>query len=195
MKTTRNTRVILYGGAFNPPTLAHVAILEACIKQARQWKAEVWLMPSGERRDKTIGVSRERRLEYIAAMTADARRRGVRVSIITTELDRTEPVETYDTVKELEQNYPDRSFTWVFGADSTETMGEWKQGRWLLERLDKLVIEREGSTVNPQARRTTLLPVVTPVVSSTEVRRRLAVGAPVRELVSPSVAELLASVS
>jgi|GEM_PF-3241881 len=41
---TKNT--IIYGGAFNPPTRAHQAILQACIDYAEQLSvdAEVWLM-------------------------------------------------------------------------------------------------------------------------------------------------------
>jgi len=193
MKRQKMIETVIYGGAFNPPTLAHVAILRACFEYAQKHGAQVWIMPSGNRLDKIIPVSRERRLEYIEALVRDATR-GSRdvVKVITAELDRTVSVETIDTVRELEQTYPGRAFTFVFGADSTETMGEWKGGDELLATLRMLVIERDGSHVNPKARHARPLQVKAPNVSSTQVRALLEVGGPIETLVSPSVAQLFA---
>jgi nicotinate-nucleotide adenylyltransferase len=191
MKNPEKLETIIYGGAFNPPTLAHIAILQACVDYARPRGAEVWVMPSGDRSDKTIPTPRVRRLAYIGAMLDDVQSDGVPMSIITDELDRPTEVETYDTVVELADTYPDRRMTWVFGADSTETMGEWKNGDWLLEHLDKIIIERVGSTVNDLAKRATILNVVPPNVSSTEVRRRLTTGEAIDDVVSPGIALLL----
>ena len=191
MKSPERIETVIYGGAFNPPTLAHIQILQACIDYAEPRGAEVWVMPSGDRFDKVIPVPRERRMAYIAAMLADVDSRGVKTDLITTELDREVEVETYDTVIELDEAFPDRQMTWVFGADSTETMGQWKNGDWLLENLQKLVIEREGSRINPLAKRATAMTIATPNVSSTEVRRRLECHEPIDELVSPMVAAIL----
>jgi nicotinate-nucleotide adenylyltransferase len=182
---------IVYGGAFNPPTLAHEQIVQACVEYARDRNADVWILPSGNRLDKSIPASREQRLAYIAAMLAGVRTEGVETAVPTLELDRVVPVETYDTVTQLAQQFPDREMTWVFGADSTETMGQWKMGSWLLENMSKLVIERPGSTVNPLARRVTQLTVHTTDVSSTTVRARLEQGLPVDDLVPLEVAKLL----
>lgn len=124
-------------------------------------------------------------------MIHDVDRQGVAIGIATTELDRIEPVETYDTVMEFAKAYPERSMTWVFGADSTETMGDWKQGEFLLQEIDKLVIERPGSVINPLAKRAVRLTVQTPAVSSTEVRRRIEYGEDYEELVSVGVGRIL----
>jgi len=193
MKHTHPIETVIYGGAFNPPTRAHVAILQACFEYAASRNAEVWIMPSGNRRDKHIPVSRERRLEYIDALVRDAARtERDTAKVITTELDRVVSVETADTVAELSRRYPDRSFTFVFGADSTATMAEWKDGELLLATLSMLVIEREGSCINPLAKYATPLRVTTSSVSSTQVRALLASGGSIDELVTPSVAQLFA---
>lgn len=191
MEKAIQKETVVYGGAFNPPTLAHQAILEACVEYAERNRADVWVLPSGNREDKTISTSRETRLKYLEALIKDTDKGDISPAVITTELDRNELIETYDTVKELEQNYPNRRFRFVFGADSTQTMASWKMGEALLEDLSMLVIEREGSTINPLARHAVLLSVKTPNVSSTEVRARLVTGASVEELVGPSVARLV----
>ena len=191
MEQQKRIETIIYGGAFNPPTLAHLAILQACIVYARPISADVWIMPSGDRVDKPIGVNPARRLEYITAMIADSDTEEVRVHVLTTELERTLAVETSDTVLELEESYPDRQFTWVFGADSTETMAEWQNGDWLLENLTMLVVNRVGHQINPLAKRALALTVPTINVSSTLVRQRLEADQDVTPFVSPSVLTLL----
>jgi len=191
MEQIRKQETIIYGGAFNPPTLAHKAILDACADYAQTRQADVWVMPSGDRQDKTIRTSRAMRLAYIDAMIESVDNTEVVPQVVTTELDRTIMVETYDTIKELEAEYPDRTFTFVFGADSTETMASWHGGEELLENLSMLVVEREGSVVNPMARHAVRMQVNTPNVSSTQVRERLAAGVSVADLVAARVALLL----
>lgn len=188
------TEAIIYGGAFNPPTLAHELIVQSCVDYARDRDAEVWLLPSGNRLDKTIETPRARRLEYITAMVMGLNVGGVPIRVPTLELDRSVPVETFDTVTELAALEPNYDMTWVFGADSTETMADWKQGEWLLEHLPKLVIERPGCEVSPLARQATMLTVQTPDVSSTFVRQRLANRETVDDLVPQRVARILQTV-
>lgn len=181
---------IVYGGAFNPPTLAHEAIIAASLEFARTVDADVWLLPSGDRSDKRIYVERERRLGYLAAMLVDLDAKDS-VSIIESELDRNVDVETYDTVMELQEQYPERAFRWVFGADSTHTMGAWKQGAWLLKNLDMLLVERLGSFISSDARNVETLSIPAMDISSTEVRRRMETGEPLDEFVGNAVGQLI----
>lgn len=191
MEQMRNKETVIFGGAFNPPTLAHLAIFNACIEYAENRNADVWLLPSGDRTDKVISVPREVRIAYLDAMIHDAKVSGVRPEIITSELDRDTLIETYDTVQELKGAYPNRTFRFVFGADSTETMASWNRGQQLLEELPMLVVPRLGSSINPAAHDVILLDVETPDISSTQVRTRLAQGAAVKDLVGASVALML----
>lgn len=192
MESQKRIETIIYGGAFNPPTLAHIAILQACVDYARPRGADVWVMPSGERLDKAIHVDRTRRLDYIDAMIDDVDTSGVAMDVYTKELDRKVNIETFDTVLELNDDFPEREFTWVFGADSTETMGDWYNGPWLLENLSMLVLDRDGYTVNPLAKRAMMLTIPHMNISSTDVRNGLAAGDDISSLVSPRVHSLIA---
>jgi nicotinate-nucleotide adenylyltransferase len=183
----------IYGGTFNPPTLAHEAILKACIEYARKLDADVWLIPSGNRVDKQISVSRGMRIKYIDAMLDDIAVGHTAIKLITTELDRNKSVETFDTLQEFTKTYPNRSFIWVFGADAIETMSDWGNGQWLLDNLNMLIAERQGSIVNPLAKKVIILDVKIPDISSTEVRRHLDAGEPIDNMVGKSVNNLLDS--
>lgn len=192
MKTSeRQTETIIYGGAFNPPTRAHQAILQACIDYAEPRGADVWIMPSGDRIDKEITTPRDVRLAYIEALANDVMARSVQIDIETTELDRGYQTETCDTVEEMNLAYPDRRFTWVFGSDSVNTMHEWQGGDVMLRELPMLIVERPRHAVRRLGRNAVILNVVTDEISSTLVRARLDRCEPIDELVSPAVSQLL----
>lgn len=182
---------IVYGGAFNPPTLAHQAILQACIHYAEPRKADVWLLPSASRLDKTIETSNDRRLRLCEALICDVVQRSVKLKINSSELDRNEPTQTYETVKEFQVTYPDRTFRWVFGADSVAHMPTWRGGEWMRENLPMLVVGRPGSPHIKGGANIIRLAVESPI-SSTEVRRRMASNESYEELVGPHVGAILA---
>lgn len=192
-KEAKKQETIIYGGAFNPPTRAHHAIVQACVDYAEPRGADVWIMPSGNRLDKEITVPRERRLQYARALASDVTARTVTVAVETTELDRQVPTETIDTVREMDERYPDRRFVWVFGSDSVATMPSWKEGEWMVDNLPMLVIHRPGNTICALGQNAVLLDVWTPAVSSTMVRERLKENQPVHDLVTSSVERLLVS--
>lgn len=184
---------IVYGGAFNPPTRAHQAIVQACVDYAEPRGADVWIMPSGSRLDKQIETSRERRLAFVRALASDVLVKTVRIAIETSELDRHVPTETIDTVREMNERYPARQFVWVFGSDSVATMPSWKNGEWLVDTLPMLVIERPGTPVQELGKNAVRLKVAAGEMSSTAVRERLATYAPISDLVPPTVEQMLRS--
>lgn len=186
-----NKTAIIFGGAFNPPTVAHQIIFQATVDYASSVGAEVWLLPSGNRTDKTIPVTRSRRIDYIEAMVNDLQPGQVPISVVTSELDRKVPVETYDTHLELLKSNPGYDLVWVFGADSTQTMQDWKQGNWLIQNMKMLLVTRPGSDVNFNIVNFEILEIAALDVSSTELRRRIEMKEPFDDITSPSVARLL----
>lgn len=192
MKGHAMKETIIYGGAFYPPTRAHEAILQACIDYAEPRQADVWLLPSANRQDKTIDATRERRLELCEALCRDVVRRTVTVAVNTMELDRDKPTETYDTVCELAADNEDRTFTWVFGSDSVATMRSWSRGEWLHDNLSMLVIERSGTPQTQLGANAVRLQVEAGDMSSTELRRRIRAGEDYTPLVSARVGAILA---
>lgn len=192
MKQQRK-ETLVYGGAFHPPTLAHQAIVQACVDYARRHDADVWLLPSASRKDKDIAASRVFRLEMLEALIHDVETKGVNVTVSLVELDRGVATETYATVQELSDTYPDRRFVWVFGTDSLASMPLWHGGEWLLCHLPMLIVEREGSPSILPGEHAQYLGIQTGGMSSTEVRRRLASGETYDELVSPRIGALLAT--
>lgn len=184
---------IIYGGAFNPPTNAHQKILQACFDYARDHKAEVWVMPSGDRTDKTIAVSLTHRFDMINALVSSVNTYDVHVRVEDIEITSTEQTETYQTYCRLAERYRDVTQIWVFGSDSVQTMKTWGDGEWLYENLNMLVVERPGyalPNLPPCAR---VLPFDASDISSTMVRDHIAQQKDITHLVPAHVYKTITS--
>ena len=180
--------IVIYGGAFNPPTIAHVAITQAAANFAETINAEIWIMPSGDRIDKTISVNKDKRIAFIEALIGNIKT-STKLSICRYELFQSQ-TQTRDTVEYLHRKYPQYSFTWLFGSDSVITMPKWADGDKLIDSLNMLVVQRKGSEIELTSKMK-LLEVEVPVVSSTEVRNRLIRSEPVDDIVPKNIVALL----
>jgi len=184
-------QTILYGGAFNPPTKAHAAIVKGLAELARERDADLWLMPSGERHDKSIMADLAIRTAYVHALLASGETHGVDTHIENYELMKAETTETFTTNRYLEERYPDRHFTWVFGSDSVNTMRRWRRGAWLLDHIDMIVIERPGFELIETPKRHRILKLGEMAMSSSDVRRRISEGDEIESLVPAPVIGVL----
>jgi len=180
-------QAIIYGGAFNPPTIAHQAILQACVTYAAENDAEIWILPSGERTDKIIGLPLDKRLKLLEAFIASVDPGKVKIRVEDHELHQPDPIQTVQTYQNLKQKYPECTQIWVFGSDSVLTMRDWEGGQKLYQNLAKLVVDRPGSelvTIPPNAQQLICEP---PSVSSTLVRSSIAKGLPYKQLIPAKV--------
>lgn len=180
-------KAIIYGGAFNPPTNGHQTILQACFHHAKDIRSEVWIMPSGNRSDKSIAVSREHRLQMIESLIASVDTSEVSHRIEEIELQSKSQTETYETYKNLRKLYPDVKQVWVFGSDSIQTMKSWGEGEWLYNNLSMLVIERPGYKLASLPPHAELLPLDSLDISSTLVREHITNNRDIAHLVPKHV--------
>lgn len=181
------TETIIYGGSFNPPTNAHGAVLSACAKYRPQ--AEVWVMPSGSRYDKQLTLPVHHRLGLLAAFLSS--QDDVAYSVEPHELYAAETTRTWRTVERLATEYPDRSFTYLFGADSYHSMPHWNQGERLQKELPMIVVPRHGSKPVAATSNVVVMPVEAPKLSSTLVRESIAAGKPIDAFVCNGVQQYI----
>lgn len=171
-------RVAIYGGSFNPPHVGH-----AMVAGWLRWTDradEVWLVPSfAHPFDKELAPFDAR----IAMCRALAEAVGPWVH--TDAIEATLPVPSYtiDTLDTLAARHPEHELRLVVGADILDSVAQWKRWDDVCARYSPIIVGRAGYRAPPDA-------VVFPEISSTEVRRRLAAGAPVDHLVPKGVLAL-----
>lgn len=181
-------RIGIFGGAFDPPHMAHVAMAEAAIEQFQL--DELRVIPTGDAwhkpRELSEGLHR-------AEMSRLAFGHLSKVVVDDMELRRQGPSYTIDTLNALVALNPAAQFYILVGQDQGKALGTWREIDRIAQRAIICVAEREisGSPESPVPRHdipTQVLKLAQLPHSATEVRARVAHGHPIDALVSKPVA-------
>ena len=183
-------RVGLFGGAFDPVHNAHLALARVALEQLQLDQLR-WL-PTGQAwhksRPLTDAAQRARLVELAIAGEP-------RFVLDRRELDRHGPSFTLDTVRELQRELPGVVWFLIIGRDQYASFHSWHGWQELLGRVTLAVAERPGVTpdVHPDVLALPHCSVALPPIdeSSTDVRERVAAGAPIDDLVPPAVARYI----
>ncbi|MBS0445830.1 MAG: nicotinate (nicotinamide) nucleotide adenylyltransferase [Proteobacteria bacterium] len=180
-------RIGILGGSFDPVHNAHVALARLATDQLAL--DELRWIPTGHSWQKARGLAPA---EDRCAMVRLAIAGEPRWKLDRREVERAGPSYTLDTVRELQAAEPGRDWVLVIGQDQYEGLPTWHGWRELLGLVTLAVANRPGSArrlpaeLEACARRRVELPMMD--VSSTDIRRRLAAGLPIADLVPAAVA-------
>lgn len=105
---------------------------------------------------------------------------------------------TVDTVKYFLNTYADKSLYFIIGADSLFFMDSWKDIEELVTLCTFVVVTRPGYKISPDDREMAKLPQILWEnaryleipgldISSTDIRKRVALGKPIKYLLPPEV--------
>lgn len=183
-------RIGLFGGSFDPPHVAHVALARAAL-DALQLDAVRWT-PAGQPWQKTRTISPAAQREAMVRLAIDGEPRFVVERI---ELERTGPSYTLDTVRSFAQAQPDALWFLIIGADQYAGLHTWRDWQQLLGLVTLAVANRPGPMPPVSAEvlrfphRVVPLPMLD--ISATEVRARVAQGLPIDTMVPPAVARYI----
>lgn len=172
----------MFGGEFDPPHVGHLVIAQEA--RYRLELDRLLIVPPGSPPHRPASsVSPEIRLRMAEA--AFGGEPDTEVSRI--ELDRPGPSYTVDTLELLAG--PDVELFLVMGADQLAAIDRWHRPQRVRDLATLAVAGRPG--VEPPAGSDIVLTSPLLDVSSTEIRRRIADGAPVRHLVPDAVLDVV----
>jgi nicotinate-nucleotide adenylyltransferase len=165
----------ILGGRFDPPHLGHLALARAAVEHFGIDELHVTVVEDAAH--KTAEAPAADRLELARLTFAEL---GARV-----ELER----HRY-TVDALEAyGYDDPIL--LIGADELAALATWKEPGRVLELARLGVAARPGYEPPRASPRIELFELEPQLISSSEIRRRVREGEPIRDLVAPAVAEYI----
>lgn len=127
-------RLGIFGGSFDPPHLAHIALAQHAIAQFKL--DELRIIPTGDAWHKTRPLTAS---PHRLAMTRLAFATIPEVVVDTREIDRPGPTYTVDTLLALQAEQPDARLFLLMGADQARVFHTWH--RWQeIETLATLVV-------------------------------------------------------
>lgn len=184
-------RIGMFGGAFDPPHIAHVALARAAVEQLGLDQLRIF--PTGQAWHKaralTDGVHR-------LAMAQLAFAGVPRAVVDSREVSRSGPTYTIDTLRELQAENPGAQLVLVIGADQAEALHSWRSAGEIAKLAIISIAERarpmgadaafDASKLPPGRFEPVELPPMP--VSATEIRARVAAGQGIAQLVPAPVA-------
>ncbi len=144
---TPKRKIAIYGGAFDPPTIAHLFIVTAI--SARDDVDEVWLLPSGSHPFGKQMAPFAERVAMLEEALHPFNRSVIHICKYEGETDCSG--RTYDTLLALSEIYPDCDFLLVMGADNISAAPRWYKFAEITERWKILVFGRPGYENSIQA--------------------------------------------
>jgi nicotinate-nucleotide adenylyltransferase len=183
-------RVGIFGGSFDPVHNAHLALARLALEQMKLDEAR-WI-PVCQSSQKTRKLSAAADREAMVRLAIAGEPRFVLDRI---ELRRRGVSYTLDTVRELAAAEPGTEWVLILGQDQYAALHTWRDWRELVARVTLAIANRPdvAATVNDQIGRVSHQIVTLPMmdISSTEVRRRVAAGESIANLVAPAVARYI----
>ena len=188
----------MLGSAFNPPHLGHLVLAQEA--GARLGLEAVVLVPTGRAPHKEIEDDPGADVRGEMARLAAGEDAGLEVSDL--ELRRDGPSYTFETLEELGAERPGVELVWLMGADAALGLEEWKRPERIVELARLGIAMREGvvrsdldevlGRLGVEEERAAAIEMPTIGISSSEIRRRVREGRPIRHLVPEPVAQLIA---
>ena len=175
-------RIGFFGGSFDPIHIGHISLAQQAIQLA---KLDTLLLcpayhaPLRIEKPYFSTKTRLRILEKIAQETPC-------VEVCKLEIEKQKTCYTYETIKEVQLQYPHSTILLLLGADQFNRLNEWKFHNELAEHCQFLVFSRDAQGVTPppipqlsyQLVKNDLIDC-----SSTEIRKRLQSGKSVNHLI------------
>lgn len=188
------TRIGVFGGAFDPPHAAHMALAQTALAELQL--DELLVIPTGHAWHKARPLSSaQHRLAMARLAFADL----PRVVVDPRETQRAGPTYTVDTLRELQTQRRGAELYLLIGEDQARALPNWHAWQEILQLAIICVAEREDLTgarprfKPPKAQESRFRRLQMPVmpISATDIRTRIAAHQSVVPLVFAPVARYI----
>lgn len=183
----------MFGGAFDPPHLAHIALARAALEQLEL--DQLLVLPTGRAWHKPQTLSAP---EHRLAMARLAFGDLPRTIVDDRELRRAGPTYTIDTLRELNAEHPEAQLFLVIGEDQALSLTTWHEWQAVVTLAVLCMAARPAAKAAgavlpklPAQAEFRLLELPAMPESATEVRARAAAGEGIAHLVPPAVASYI----
>lgn len=179
-------KIALYPGSFNPIHLGHISLARFVIDNA--YADQVWILvsPHNPLKHNTELIDENHRAKMVQLALAGQ----TDCLVSTVEFDMPRPSYTIDTIRKLQNDYPEHEFLLMIGSDNAQVFDKWKDYDEILKLISVLVYPRREFPVSEALKQFPLLKEMkSPYydISSTRLRQQLRDGADTGEWIHPDV--------
>ncbi|WP_066871076.1 nicotinate (nicotinamide) nucleotide adenylyltransferase [Clostridium mediterraneense] len=137
--------IAIYGGSFNPPTIAHENIARDILSLSDINK--LIYLPVGDAYKKKNLIESNYRYEMLKIISNKLVLEDFNIEISTLEMDTDRRLYTIESLRILKEKYK-KDLAFVMGTDNIKEFNSWSNPKSLLEEFYFIVIEREEDDVS-----------------------------------------------
>lgn len=130
-------RLGFFGGCFNPPTIAHIELIEKAIKDNNL--SLVYFVPMGDLYKKENLIPAKHRLNMLKKAITE------KMDILTISIDSKKELQAIDTFKIIEKEFSQSDNYFIMGSDNFEKIKFWKNADELLNNYKYIILKRDNN--------------------------------------------------
>lgn len=134
--------IVVFGGSFNPPTIAHYQIAKYILAQLNC--QQFLFLPVGDCYPKKGLISSVHRVAMLKLVCQQLKHASV--SLTETKADRV--LTTFETLTQLQAEFLDNTLAFVIGADNLEDLPNWVNYEQLINNFKLIVFRRDDIDVD-----------------------------------------------
>lgn len=179
---TKNKKMALFGGSFNPIQNSHIKIIKTIL--SKKLVEEIWIIPCKNHAFSKNLASTKHRINMIKIAIKNLKN----VKINKTEINSKTTNYTLNTLKKLQKKYPKYDFYWTIGSDVLHEIKRWHKYQELLKQTEFIVSKRKNYSIKKQKNLKifSLINLNEPI-SSTEIRERIKSGKALKNLIPSKI--------
>lgn len=133
--------VIVYGGAFNPPSVAHITLAKQLVKITGAKK--LLFVPVGDHYKKNGLINAKHRVSMLKL----ACNKNSKLEVNTIEVDTEKRLYTIETLDKIREQNPNEEIYFIMGTDNLRDVVNWKEWERLLAEYKVVVMDRGEDTL------------------------------------------------
>ncbi len=134
--------IVVFGGSFNPPTIAHYEIAKHILRQIDC--DQFFFLPVGDQYPKKGLIASSHRVTMLQLVCEQLER----ASVSTIEIEANHVLTSFETLTLLKENNPTEEIAFVIGADNLEDLPNWAQYEQLIRNFKLIVFRRDDIDVD-----------------------------------------------
>ena len=134
--------IVVFGGSFNPPTIAHYEIAKHILRQIDC--DQFFFLPVGDQYPKKGLIASSHRVTMLQLVCEQLER----ASVSTIEVEANHVLTSFETLTLLKENNPTEEIAFVIGADNLEDLPNWAQYEQLIRNFKLIVFRRDDIDVD-----------------------------------------------
>lgn len=192
MKNKSLNILIVYGGAFNPPSIAHITLAEQLVSSVDAKK--LLFTPVGDHYKKDELINANHRVNMLKL--ACEKHKNMDVSTI--EVDSEKRLYTIETLDKIREQNPNNEIYFIMGTDNLRDILNWKEWDRLLKEYKIIVMNRGEDTLSKVLKDMPILKsykdniiqipgLLVTNISSTLIRERIKLGKSIGHLTTKEI--------